>query len=257
MKSYTFWHTTNKYNKQIRPVKRYVLVFNTFTNNDRLSRSQSEYDDINDCLDEAKELDVLYKMHKLPLKKKVIKKYKNSWNEISERVETCYDFSDRRSWWGYLILDMKDCKCIKVGGYGYRLSVSVKYNGKILLQVIERANQINGSLHLLDYFFRDITVCPEDYEFDGNEEYNGWLQFRWGDGKNAINYVKPKKNKNKEIGFDIETNGLSNFPKEDDEIKSLKEYFDDTYVEEDIIESKFSDIIDKETQKRLMDRYGW
>ena len=52
MKSYTFWHTTNKYNKQIRPVKRYVLVFNTFTNNDRLSCSQSEYDDINDCLDE-------------------------------------------------------------------------------------------------------------------------------------------------------------------------------------------------------------
>ena len=28
-------------------------------------------------------------------------------------------------------------------------------------------------------------------------EYEGWLQFRWGDGKNAIVYVEPKKPKEK------------------------------------------------------------
>lgn len=40
-------------------------------------------------------------------------------------------------------------------------------------------------LEELDFFFRGPSEVPEDYKWDTGE-YEGWLQFRWGDGKNAI-----------------------------------------------------------------------
>ena len=40
-------------------------------------------------------------------------------------------------------------------------------------------------LSLLDILFRKPGEIPEDYEWD-NGEYEGWLQFRWGNGLNAI-----------------------------------------------------------------------
>ena len=87
-----------------------------------------------------------------------------------------------------------------------------------------------------DYFFRDPEVCPDEYMFkDG--EYAGWLKFKWGDGTNAIGYVKPPKQK-----------------------KKIQEEFHEEIEAEDyeteLLENKFADMIDKETQKRLMDRYG-
>ena len=40
-------------------------------------------------------------------------------------------------------------------------------------------------LELLDVLFRKPGEIPEDYKWD-NGEYEGWLQFRWGNGLNAI-----------------------------------------------------------------------
>lgn len=37
----------------------------------------------------------------------------------------------------------------------------------------------------LDFFFRGPSEIPPNYEWDEGE-FQGWLQFRWGDGKNAI-----------------------------------------------------------------------
>lgn len=37
----------------------------------------------------------------------------------------------------------------------------------------------------LDFFFRGPGEVPEDYKWDDGE-YEGWLQYRWGDGKNAL-----------------------------------------------------------------------
>lgn len=242
MKCYyrTFWGDN-------KPQKRYVLLFNTYNDNYKLSKSCSEFDNINDCLEEAKELDLLYKTHKLPLKEKKIESYKNSWGNIIEKVKTIYNYSNKRSWWGYMILDMEECKCLKIGGYGYRLNTGKKadYADSRMLYIVERPRQINSVPYLIDYFFRDTNICPDDYLFECHEEYEGWLQFKYGDGKNAINYVKPQKQK-------------SNKPKEEDkDIEGLKEYFDETYAEETLIEQKFSDLIDKETQNRLMEKYGW
>jgi len=43
----------------------------------------------------------------------------------------------------------------------------------------------DNKLAELDFFFRGPSEIPEDYKWDTGE-YEGWLQFRWGDGKNAI-----------------------------------------------------------------------
>ena len=47
-------------------------------------------------------------------------------------------------------------------------------------------------LYIKDYVFRGENEIPKNYHWDDGE-YEGWLQFRWGDGKNAIDYVEPTK----------------------------------------------------------------
>ena len=48
-----------------------------------------------------------------------------------------------------------------------------------------------------DKYFRRPDEIPENYKWDLGE-YDGWLRYRWGDGKNAIGYKepcqKPKRN---------------------------------------------------------------
>ena len=36
-------------------------------------------------------------------------------------------------------------------------------------------------------------MITEDYQWDGLEEYNGWLQYRWGDHRNAANLIRNRK----------------------------------------------------------------
>jgi hypothetical protein len=43
-----------------------------------------------------------------------------------------------------------------------------------------------------DYVFRDKDEIPKNYKWDDGE-YDGWLQYRWGDGKNAIDYEEKHK----------------------------------------------------------------
>lgn len=43
----------------------------------------------------------------------------------------------------------------------------------------------DNKLAELDFFFRGPLEVPENYNWDIGE-YDGWLQFRWGDGKNKI-----------------------------------------------------------------------
>lgn len=50
-------------------------------------------------------------------------------------------------------------------------------------------------LKLKDIFFRKDDEIPKNYKWDDGE-YDGWLQFRWGDGKNAIGYKEKKEKRN-------------------------------------------------------------
>jgi hypothetical protein len=67
----------------------------------------------------------------------------------------------------------------------------------------------NPELKDYDMFFRGEDEIPHDYKWDIRGEYLGWLQYRWGDGKNAIGYTsEPKiKNKNKDIEEEYDYEG--------------------------------------------------
>ena len=53
------------------------------------------------------------------------------------------------------------------------------------------------SLEIKDKLFRGDDEIPKDYKWD-NGEYAGWLQYRWGNGLNAIE-IEDKRNERKAI----------------------------------------------------------
>ena len=238
-KHITFWAITKSGTPdKKRPVKRYALLFNLFKgwiSPYRVSYSCSEFDTLKEVDEECRELDKLYATHQLP---KLIKKNSQVTFHNSRIIKGKYDFSDGSSFWGYIVLDFNSCTCIHIGGYGF-VDANRMYN---------TCKSINENMYERDYFFRDTNICPDDYEFKSGE-YNGWLRFRWGDGKNAIDYVelpkqpKKKKKTQEEIREEIEENDYLDGMNNDWEV--------------DLIESKFDDLLDKETRKKLMDRYGW
>lgn len=96
--------------------------------------------------------------------------------EGSKYHEKTWEFEVNSRFWGYLVLDFDKERVIKVGGDGI-----YKYHkngiGSWMSEPV--------SLRMLDELFRGEDEVPKDYVFDTGE-YEGWLQYRWGDGKNAI-----------------------------------------------------------------------
>lgn len=196
----TFW----KRHDMNRPIKRFALLFAIWDNH-KIDYKCEEFDDLQSCQNVAKELEDIYnELHVLPVK-------------VSPYV---YDYSNGGSFWGYGILDMEKCEFKKISKRGLRYST---YN-------IERPSDLDKNPKIKDAFFRDANVC--DYEFECWEEYDGWIQYRWGDGKNALNYTKPEKKKTH-----------SNSWKTDNET-----VFEDNYWIDDI-EDKFDKEIEKEMHK--------
>lgn len=153
---------------------------------------------------------------------------KNKYNEkISYR--NTYDYSGCKSWWGYIVLDFELYKIVRVGGYGFYVHVNIPTSKYNYTHIINK-NRIGNTAECRDYFFRDVDKVPDDYKFDDGE-YKGWLQFRWGGGENAIDYVAPPKQNKPKIEID-------EFNEYHDEIDDYK-----------LIENKFDDLIDKEKQK--------
>ena len=242
----TFWAHTEKipgvvcskykYVKGDIPTTRYVILFNLRTETHRISFSKSLYDSKEDCMAECNELDEMYKHHPLPVQSKDELK-----NKRTGKVEyhTIYDYTNGKSWWGYIVLDFELCQIIRIGGYGFYTSNYFPLAKNIRTSIIDKMKVANTA-ECRDYFFRDVDKVPDDYEFDTGE-YEGWLQFRWGDGKNAIDYVAPPKQKKPKI-----------------EKSEIEEIDDEDYnYEADLIEDKFTDLLDKETRKNLMEKYGW
>lgn len=85
------------------------------------------------------------------------------------------------------------------------------------------------------FFFRKDNEIPKDYKWDKGE-YEGWLQYRWGDGKNVIDYKKPS---NKKIRL---TEGNKN----DENLKR---------TDEDDIQDKFDNDIIKDICRRKFERW--
>lgn len=173
---WTFWRYLKRNYNIDRPTK-YCVIFNIWK--DKLeSFSCTEFDTLDDALDEAKELNKMYSSTPKPFKNYHEKgKYRDG---IGWRYNPYdWDFSGGRQFWGYIVLDMINYKFIKVVNGLHMSSYTV--------------SAIKPTLAQYDMFFRDEDEIPADYLWDDRGEYAGWLQFRWGDGKNAIDYVEPEK----------------------------------------------------------------
>lgn len=95
--------------------------------------------------------------------------------EGSKYHEKIWQFEVNSRFWGYLVLDFDKERIIKVGGDGiYEYHKNGIGIGRELV-----------NLRMLDELFRGEDEIPKNYVFDAGE-YEGWLQYRWGDGKNAI-----------------------------------------------------------------------
>ena len=101
-------------------------------------------------------------------------------------TEETYVYDENHFWWGYVLMDFEEEKCVRYGG----LSIKGYLNPTKSLALKNK------------YFLKDGEI-PKDYVWDGNEEYEGWLQYRWGNGENAIEKVRKRKAKEKELA-DIE-----------------------------------------------------
>lgn len=157
-----------------RPTKRYVVIFNTFR--DHLeTRDITEYDTLKEALEEARLLNIYYQNTPKPNREQT--EESNSWNK---KYRWVYPVPESR-WWGYLVLDMTDAKLLKVGGQG------------LYVAYLQTIKEKEFDLTWTDRFFRGPFEIPEDYLWDDPEEYQGWLQYRWGDGKNSLTYREPEK----------------------------------------------------------------
>jgi len=173
----TFWQYAKARFNINRPTK-YCIIFNTWKDSyEYESFSCTEYDTLDDAMEEVKLLNEMY--CNTPKPQKVYSKNGKHKDGTGWRYESYdWDFSDGRYFWGYVVLDMINCKFIKiVNGLNNKICTLSK----------------TPDLHDYDLFFRGEDEIPTDYQWDVRGEYEGWLQFRWGDGKNAIGYVEPTK----------------------------------------------------------------
>lgn len=136
------------------------------------------------------------------------KEYANLINSIYENTEPSYDRYGNKKYWGYVVLDFIEERIVKWGK----------------TERIYNASKLKNKLELKDMFFRGEDEIPKDYKWDSGE-YEGWLQYRWGDGKNAI-------------GYDERKNKSSN--KSNKKVEPLSEEIDDSDIIQDIYDKKLT-----------------
>ena len=171
-KHLTWWED----HKIPRPTKRYVVIFNTFR--DHLeTRDITEYDTESEALEEAKLLNIYYQDTPKPQREQTEESHR--WHK---QYRWIYPEPSAR-WWGYLVLDMIGAELLKVGGAG------------LYIAYLKTLTKKEFDLTWTDRFFREPTEIPEEYPWDDPEEYEGWLRYRWGDGKNSLTYREPEKPK--------------------------------------------------------------
>lgn len=177
--------------------KRFVLVWSLWAGSDQYVPKKANFNKIIDYKQSITSYDTLKELNE----ECVLLEEMYSSTPRPEPVGTrgFYDYSEGRRKWGYIAVDLEKKKILKVmrdGIWGYNIE-RLKRKGS------------TEQLTFLDRFFRKSGEVPEDYKWDEGE-YDGWLKFRWGDGKNAINYVeppKPKKEKPEKIDLPEMTSG--------------------------------------------------
>jgi len=195
-----WWHIKKIYNID-RPTK-YCVVFNTYTDSPG-SFSVTSFDTLEDALEEAKLINIIY--NNTPKPQKMYNKL------IGNKYHL--DYSNDAYFWGYMVLDMINNKVVKIVNIIKHCGFT--FDNKITLDKI-------------DVLFRGEDEISPDYIWDKRGEYDGWLQFRWGDGKNAIDYVEQETDKKHKSQVVINTEDYIEdyLPYTEEEINATEEYVD-------------------------------
>lgn len=187
----------------IPSTKRYRLFFSIWGHN--VSDSMTDFDTIEEVKEEEQMLKEFY--HDTPRPAKVFgKNYDPKWR----KNDYTWSFANGGCYWGYVILDYEKKEIVNIYGDGCRLynieavrKGQKRYKFKRYYLTIDK---FSDRRLIKDMFFREKDEIPSKYKWDDGE-YEGWLQYRWGDGKNAINYipaVSKIKNKPHEMSLDEE-----------------------------------------------------
>lgn len=201
--------------------KRFVLIFNIWDDK-KYHTDYTEFDTEEEYKHETKLINEIYGITPRPQKVSKEENYRRRYGN----KEYIVSFVGGAKYWGYIVIDFEKNEIIKIGNDGLK-----EYGKKI-------------SLAMKDYYLRKPGEIPEDYKFECRPEYDGWLQYRWGNRKNAVDYVEPPKPKRENIQPIISENELEDYELDED-------------YEAELIENKFADLLDKETRNRLMEKYGW
>ena len=146
--------------------------------------------------------------------------------------EWVFNVEDR--FWGYIVLDFEREKIVKVGHDGI-------YSDHA--RIIDHWRKEYVTLKMLDIYFRGDDEIPKDYKWDLGE-YDGWLQFRWGDGKNAVKCDEPacKRPRKKKYGLHEQYN-------EDDYDELENE------IQAELMQDKFNAQMEKEEIVKKLERW--
>ena len=149
----------------------------------------------------------------------VIEKYKDKHDNT---IPKHHLFEGDSRFWGYAILDFQECKILSIHG---DLKNEYPWNSK---------KKSYDHLELLDILFRKPGEIPDNYKWDEGE-YLGWLQFRWGNGLNAIGKKEEvRKSKNPKLP---------------------EENYPEIPLDNSDLEDKFSKDIEKERRMRKLNHW--
>lgn len=176
---------------------------------------------------------------------KVPNKEWNGWYNSRSSLNNFFK-NDKERLWGYVVGDTEKFDVVKWGGYCLK-DVNKSYT-KSYSKFSDYSETLTAELNkclIKDYLFRSEDEVPKDYKWDYGE-YFGWLQFRWGDGKNAVGYVAPTKQKKVVEPIMVQ-----------DEETEVTEWVEEKHNDDfaDQIEDAYKKIEERERAKLLADRW--
>lgn len=145
-------------------------------------------------------------------------------------------FDATHYWYGWVVFDFEKEEIFNVGGKALK-----DYEFPL------------KSLRLKDLAFTREDEIPKDYKWDAGE-YDGWLQFRYGNGLNAIEIEDERNRKAAEKKEEYRKKQQEKQDSSDNE-SEYSEFADtDDYND---IQEQYDDELDKATIKYNMERFGW
>ena len=150
----------------MKHTKRYGIVFDKWSIY-KHHQDITEFDTIKEVNEEIELLEEMYKDTPRPEHRYSRSPYCNRKSTNISDYAWCSEYVGE-SFWGYLVVDFEEERILRWGH-----------------DCLKYYNKESDIKRLKDWLFRKEDEVPADYKWDVGE-YQGWLQFRWGDGRNSL-----------------------------------------------------------------------